>query len=103
MKGLGSLHQYVKDNYEKGNYQAASEAYKTWKMENSYSQERNNQAGSTDDYQAGFNQAKFDYENEHHFKRFPSKFIKLINLLSDDKASEVSKFIEGYNAYKEKH
>lgn len=100
MKSLGALHDYVKDNYEQGNYESASRAYQDWKNTNSYSQGVS--GDDKDDYQSGYCQAQYDYEVHGKFQRFSASFIKIINLLSNDKAVEVARFIEGYNAYKEK-
>ncbi|GMA69972.1 hypothetical protein GCM10025879_12180 [Leuconostoc litchii] len=85
MKLFKNLHNYVKENYESGKYQAAEQTY---------------QSTSVDDYQLGYKQAEFDYKNNHTFQKFPSATIQLVNDITDNKAIEISKFISGYEAAK---
>lgn len=103
MKNLELLHDYVRDNYEQGNYQSSSQKYQNWKKSNSYGQGVSDVDDDQDDYQSGYQQAQDDYQTHDKFQEFPDNFIKVINLLSNDRATEVAQFIEGYNAYKEKH
>lgn len=77
------LHDYVKDNYENGIYR---------ENEKRFEKDKN----SVDDYQLGYEQAKRDYHKHHTFKRFPSTAANFINIVANNKAVEVSKFISGY-------
>ncbi|WP_248574683.1 hypothetical protein [Leuconostoc sp. MTCC 10508] len=77
------LHDYVKDNYENGIYR---------ENEKWFEKDKN----SVDDYQLGYEQAKRDYHKHHTFKRFPSTAANFINIVANNKAVEVSKFISGY-------
>jgi hypothetical protein len=92
---LTQLHDYVKKNYEQGNYDGAKESWSTESV-------RAGQATTEpmSDYQMGFDQAVKDHEQHRAFHHYPSELVKLGNAVSDHKLAELSEFINGYNAAK---
>lgn len=89
-----NLHNYVKDNYENGEYKEAENAYKNWSQINkNYS---GNGSVPPNDYQMGYHQANEDYEKNLYFNSFPDKLIDFVNLFANNKLSEISNYIKGY-------
>lgn len=87
------IHEYVKRNYEAGNYEDAKKAYASWEYE------KNNQDSMTD-FEMGVKKAQKDYSENGSFATYPKLAIDMLNKLFDDKASEISDFIDGYNSVK---
>lgn len=87
------LHDYVKKNYEAGNYDNIKSAYTSWEYE------KNKQTSMTD-FEMGVQKAQADYNQNGSFVTYPKLAIDILNKLFSDKASEVSEFIDGYNSYK---
>ncbi|KRM94864.1 hypothetical protein FC19_GL000123 [Liquorilactobacillus aquaticus DSM 21051] len=93
------LHDYVKENYERGNFQTYNEP--DWsKTEHSY-KNCSYQQNTSDDYQLGYQQARRDYETQHAFRHYPEELVKLTNKLVNGRVSEILEYIKGYNAGKE--
>ena len=102
---LKQLHDYVKENYEAGNYKEAEKAYKKWHGTNDYSYHTTKttvKKSSLSDYQMGCEQAKKDYAESHSFKAFPKKGVNLVNHVTQNKAIEIERYIDGYNDAKAK-
>ena len=57
---------------------------------------------SLSDYQMGYEQAKKDYAESHSFKDFPKKGVNLVNRVTQNKAIEIERYIDGYNDAKAK-
>ncbi|CAK8054885.1 hypothetical protein [Eupransor demetentiae] len=89
MSFLHELHDYVKKNYEAGEYDEAQTAYQDWAKEKQSSKVQ-------DDYQMGYEAAQSDYDQGKQFKHFPAGLTKLVNKLSQDRAHEISEYIRGY-------
>lgn len=87
------LHDYVKKNYESGNYEDVKSAYFSWKYE------KNKQIRMTD-FEMGVQKAQADYNQNGSFATYPKLAIDILNKLFSNKTSEVSEFIDGYNSYK---
>ena len=105
MVNLKQLHDYVKENYEAGNYKDAEKAYKKWHDTNDYTYHAAKTAvkkSSLSDYQMGYEQAKKDYAESHSFKAFPKKGVNLVNRVTQNKAIEIERYIDGYNDAKAK-
>ena len=108
MVNLKQLHDYVKENYEAGNYKEAEKAYKKWRDTYDYTYNAANAAktavkkSSLSDYQMGYEQAKKDYAESHSFKDFPKKGVNLVNRVTQNKAIEIERYIDGYNDAKAK-
>ena len=105
MVTLKQLHDYVKENYEAGNYKDAEKAYKKWRDTNDYTYHAAKTAvkkNSLSDYQMGYEQAKKDYAESHSFKDFPKKGVNLVNRVTQNKAIEIERYIDGYNDAKAK-
>ncbi|MCI1903262.1 MAG: hypothetical protein LKJ03_04190 [Enterococcaceae bacterium] len=89
------LHDYVKQNYEDGNYQEAEEEYKNWSAK--YDQAASaNPAKKASDYQLGYEQATADFEQKHSFHHYPEKLVDFANQLTENKMQEITEFIKGY-------
>ena len=100
MVNLKQLHDYVKENYKD-----AEKAYKKWHGTNDYSYHTVKTAmkkSSLSDYQMGCEQAKKDYAESHSFKAFPKKGVNLVNHVTQNKAIEIERYIDGYNDAKAK-
>ncbi|WP_049150225.1 hypothetical protein [Lactobacillus gasseri] len=95
MSMLKDIHDYVKKNYEAGNYDDAKAAYTSWKTEN-------NQQSNLSDFEMGIQKAQSDYKKSGTFAIYPKLAIDVANKLFNDKAFEISEFIRGYNSEKEK-
>lgn len=83
MSMMKDLHNYVKKNYEAGNYDDAKAAYTSWKTENNY------QSNLTD-FEMGVQKAQSDYKKNGTFAAYPELAIAVLNKLFADKAFEVS-------------
>ncbi|GEO63630.1 hypothetical protein [Companilactobacillus nantensis] len=94
MSTLKDIHDYVKKNYEAGNYDDAKAAYTSWETE------AKRQSNLTD-FEMGVQKAQRDYKKNGTFATYPELAIDVVNKLFDDKALEVSEFIRGYNSEKE--
>jgi len=95
MSMLKDIHNYVKRNYEAGNYDDAKAAYTSWENENK-------QQSNLTDFEMGVQKAQSDYKKDGKFATYPELAIAVLNQLFDDKASEISEFIRGYNSEKER-
>lgn len=87
------LHDYVKKNYEAGNYDDIKSAYASWKYEKS-------KQTSMTDFEMGTQKAQADYSQNGSFATYPEVAIDILNKLFSNKASEIGEFIDGYNSYK---
>lgn len=94
MSMMKDIHNYVKKNYEAGNYGDAKDAYTSWKKVKS-------QQSHFTDFEMGVQKAKSDYKKSEAFAAYPKLAIDVMNKLLDDKAFEISEFIRGYNSEKE--
>ncbi|EEW54282.1 hypothetical protein [Limosilactobacillus antri] len=86
---LKQLHDYVKQNYEDGQFTQ------------NYSYEAN-QANPASDFRMGQQQARRDFQNGARFKFYPLLLVKIANLLTLKRLTEVKNFVEGYNREKRK-
>lgn len=84
---LKQLHDYVKQNYENGQF---SQKY-------FYDANQSNQVA---DFRMGQQQARQDFQNGARFKYYPLLLVKIVNLLTLKRLTEVKNFIEGYNCEK---
>ncbi|GEP23320.1 hypothetical protein [Lentilactobacillus diolivorans] len=96
---LKELHDYVKKNYEQGNYKDAEAQYKNWDNRNYYDKKTQTQSKQSD-YQKGYEQATQDFKNNRAFHRYPKEAVKIGNEITNNKLSEVSNFIAGYEKAK---
>lgn len=87
MSMLKNIHNYVKKNYEAGNYENAKVAYTSWKKE----------SNQLSDFEMGVKKAQSDYKLRGLFSTYPVLTVGAVNKLFDDKALEISEFIRGYN------
>lgn len=88
MSMLKDIHDYVKKNYEAGNYDDAKAAYTSWKTEN-------NQQSNLTDFEMGIQKAQSDYKKSGTFAIYPklaidvannylmTKLLKSVNLFAD--------------------
>lgn len=90
------IHDYVKKNYEAGNYDDVKTAYTYWESEKS-------KETSATDFEMGVQKAQEDYKKNGSFATYPKLAIDILNKLFSDKASEISEFIDGYNSIKSKY
>lgn len=95
MSILNDLHDYVKNNYEAGNYDDAKAAYTAWNT-------TNDESTNLTDFEMGVQKAQSDYAKTGTFATYPKLAIDILNELFADKASEISEFIRGYNSEKER-
>ncbi|WP_203641243.1 hypothetical protein [Levilactobacillus andaensis] len=95
MSMLKDIHNYVKENYEAGNYDDAKTAYTSWKTEKT-------QQSNLTDFEMGVQKAQSDYQKSGTFAAYPELTIDVVNKITDNKASEISGFIRGYNSEKER-
>lgn len=86
---LKHLHDYVKQNYENGQF---AQNY-------SYEAKQSNQAS---DFSRGQQQARQDFQNGARFKFYPLLLVKIVDFLTLKRLTEVKNFIEGYNCEKRK-
>ena len=86
---LKQLHDYVKQNYTDGQF------------DQNYSYEAN-QANPASDFWMGQQQARQDFQNGGRFKFYPLLLVKITNLLTLKRLTEVKNFVEGYNCEKRK-
>lgn len=100
IKKLRSLHDYVKQNYEAGNYDASAEEYKQWTNDYQSAVESDGHAGETSDFQMGYQQATTDHDHGFGFRDYPEVMINFGNIVSGNRLKEISDFIQGYNAAK---
>lgn len=78
------IHDYVKKNYVMGKY-----------SRNYYHASGLGERESIDDFELGRKQAKEDYHaGKYHCRHF--YLIKILNFIFENKASEILKFIKGY-------
>ncbi|BAQ56506.1 hypothetical protein LBAT_0117 [Lactobacillus acetotolerans] len=102
---LKDLHDYVKNNYEKGKYSDAEEKYKNagkyYSKKKYYFNKSNTNNHKTSDYKLGYDQAINDYKHNKSFHTYPKNAVNLGNSISKGKMNEVSDFIDGYNTAKE--
>ncbi|APU71512.1 hypothetical protein LCR01_13950 [Companilactobacillus crustorum] len=96
---IKAIHDFVKYNYERGNYHNAEFVYRDFTHYNTI---KSNHYSEKSDYQIGYNQAKIDYQREHCFHSYPDSLLELTNKLSDNHLLEIVDFIKGYDAYKNK-
>lgn len=89
---IKDLHNYVKEAYESGEYEAANATYTQWQTDKEQS--------STSDFDMGKMQAEHDYATTGKFKHYPEQIVKIINQLAGNKAAEIGEFIAGYNRVK---
>ena len=78
---------------------------KKWHGTNDYSYHTAKTAmkkSSLSDYQMGCEQAKKDYAESHSFKAFPKKGDNFVNRVTQNKAIEIERYIDGYNDAKAK-
>lgn len=87
-----NLHDFVKENYENGNYDFAKENYQNFHDETLKKE--------TDDFTMGYNQAMQDYQSKHRFKHYPYKLTALLNRMLGNKLSEIVNFTDGYQSAK---
>ncbi|AXX64904.1 hypothetical protein DS830_05190 [Bombilactobacillus bombi] len=92
---LKNIHDYVKENYEAGNYDNAKAAYTSWETEK-------DKQTNLSDFEMGVQKAQNDYKQNRTFATYPKLAIGILNKLFGNKASEISEFIHGYNSYKSK-
>lgn len=94
MSMMKDIHNYVKKNYEAGNYDDAKAAYTSWKTEKS-------QQSNLTDFEIGVKKAQSDYKKNGKLAAYPELAIDVVNKLFDAKAFEISEFIRGYNSEKD--
>lgn len=95
MSMLENIHNYVKRNYEAGNYDDTKAAYTSWENEN-------NQRSNLTDFEMGVKTAKSDYKKSGTFAVYPELAVDSVNKLFDGRALEISEFIRGYNLEKKR-
>ncbi|MFD1418291.1 hypothetical protein [Companilactobacillus keshanensis] len=88
-KSIKKLHDYIKNNI----YDDVQEDYRHIKI-------RTKDDDPRDDYQMGYDQAVIDFRRNHRFHNYPGSIVKLTNKVSKNKMSEISEFINGYQAGK---
>lgn len=98
-----NIHDYVKSNYENGNYDSFKNQYSNqnyYKNKKYYSKVCDD---NLSDFKEGFNQAKSDYQIKHKFKHYPNFLLKLVNFIFFNKMKEIVDFIDGYTYFKQKN
>lgn len=75
-----SIHEYIKNHYEKGDYNDFSNAY----------------SDSESDYDFGYQKATHDYIKNKRFRWYPYFLISLINILTGNRLIEIVNFLKGY-------
>ncbi|MBW1606015.1 hypothetical protein [Lactobacillus sp. Sy-1] len=97
-----NLHDFVKKNYENGNYDFAKKNYENYNFSGGIPQGVNYNMfrHQSKDFQLGYNQALNDYKIRNKFKHYPVKLIYLINMLFNNRAIEIYNFVKGYSLAK---
>ncbi|MBU9789335.1 hypothetical protein KTE19_07060 [Lentilactobacillus sp. IMAU92037] len=96
LKKLSELHDYVKKNYEQGNYDSAKTDYQQW-ADSSTHRDHSSATATQSDYQMGFEQAVRDHEQNRGFRHYPESLVKFGNTVTDNQMVELSEFIKGYH------
>lgn len=94
-----NMHDYVKQQYERGEYAEAENEYTHLVR----AAEVDEFDSTTLDYRMGLYQAREDYESGKPFKSYNEGMIKFANKVSKGKAEEALEFIKGYNSFKNDH
>lgn len=89
------IHDYVKKNYENGNYDNAYSSYDSSQSKCEYTYEYDNvKENETNDFDLGYKKGTSD--NFNRFKFIPLNLLKWINQILDGKLHEIIDYIEGY-------
>jgi len=92
---LKKFHNYPKYNYKQEHVEFEKE-YSEWQKRFTDSKQSFTYTDYRSNYQIGYNQAIRDYQSNCFFHQCPKTLIKFGNTLFDDKLSELSEFITGY-------
>ncbi|HJE97103.1 MAG TPA: hypothetical protein K8V00_05735 [Ligilactobacillus acidipiscis] len=74
MSTLKDIHDYVKNNYESGNYDDAKAAYTSWETEKG-------KQTNLSDFEMGVQKAQNDYEQNGTFAMYPKLASLFVNII----------------------
>lgn len=98
MNDFKKIHDFLKDNYENGNFHEPDYHY-----EYSYQDQKKyyrNDVRNMSDIELSYQQAQSDYRYGYQIKYYPVSLIKIINEILDNRLTEIVDFMIGYNQAK---